>query len=54
MKIVCLFVRVHDRTVCTHFGRTLSARALSAITTLVRSISITVRAAHAHAAVRPH
>jgi hypothetical protein len=50
--IACLFVRA-TRMVCTHFGRTLRARALPAITKLVRSISIADRSAQSHSAVMP-
>ena len=51
--IACLFVRA-TRMVCTHFGRTLRAGALPAITKLVRSISIADRSARSHSAVMPH
>jgi hypothetical protein len=46
-------VRVRDRMVGTHFGRTVRARLLAAITKLVRSISIAVRSAQSHSAVMP-
>jgi hypothetical protein len=51
--IVCLFVRAQPGWVCTHFGWTVRARALAAITKLVRSISIADRSARSHAAVMP-